>query len=386
METGLPRVGFLMEQTLGHVTYARNLQAAFAVEGRLRPVWLPIPFAPGGLSDRLPGPARSWAVRGSLRACATLRRAGGPARFDAVLFHTQSVALLAPLLARRVPVILSLDATPLNFDRVGLQYGHRARPGSTAERVKQALYRRVFRSAVALTTWSQWAKDSLRDDYGVDPDLVTVIHPGVDLALFPFGAARRASDGAERPVRILFVGGDFARKGGPLLLTCMRDGLAARCELHVVTTQPVPPAPNVHVHHGLGPNDPRLLDLYRQADIFALPTYADCLAVVLAEAMAAGLPVVTTAVGAQAEAVQDGRSGFVVPPGDVTALGRALRRLADDPTLRHAMGRAGREIAEARFDARTNAARLAEVVYRGIARWRERGVAARWAPAGRRGV
>lgn len=385
MRNDLPCVGFLMEQTLGHVTYTRNLQTAFAAEERLRPVWLPVPFSPGGLSGRLPGPARSWAVRGSLRAYAALRRAGGPARFDALVIHTPSVALFAPLLARRVPLILSLDATPINFDRVGLQYGHRARPSSAAERAKQALYRRVFRSAAALTTWSQWAKDSLRDDYGVDPELVTVIHPGVDLALFPFGVARREPDREERPVRILFVGGDFARKGGPLLLSCMRDGLAARCELHVVTTQPVPPAPNVRVHHGLGPNDPRLLDLYRQADVFVLPTYADCLAVVLAEAMAAGLPVVTTAVGAQAEAVQDGRSGLVVPPGDAAALRRALQRLVDEPDLRRAMGRAGREIAEARFDACTNAARLAEVVNQGIARWR-RGAAAWWAPADRQRV
>lgn len=369
MNEGLPRVGFVMEQTLGHVTYTRNLQAAFTAEERLRPVWLPVPFSADGLLHRLPGPARSWAVRGSLRAFATLIRAGGPARFDALLFHTQSVALLAPLAARRVPVILSLDATPLNFDRVGVHYGHRARPGSAGERAKQALYRRVFRSAAALTTWSQWAKDSLRDDYGVDPDLVTVIHPGVDLTLFPFGATRSVETEA-RPVRVLFVGGDFARKGGPLLLACMRDGLGERCELHLVTTQPVPPAPGVYVHHGLGPNDPRLVDLYRQADIFVLPTFADCLAVVLGEAMAAGLPVVTTCVGAQPEAVQDGRSGIIIPPGDGVALGRALRRLVDDPALRHAMGRAGREIAEARFDARTNAARLADVIAGGMERSR----------------
>jgi glycosyltransferase involved in cell wall biosynthesis len=369
MSEGLPRVGFLMEQTLGHVTYTRNLQTAFAAEERLRPVWLPVPFSTDGPLPRLPGPARSWAVRGSLRAYAALRRVGGPARFDALLFHTQSVALLAPLAARRVPVILSLDATPLNFDRVGAQYGHRARPGSVGERAKQALYRRVFRSAAAVTAWCQWAKDSLRDDYGVDPDLVTVIHPGVDLTLFSFGATRSVEAEA-RPVRVLFVGGDFARKGGPLLLACMRDGLAERCELHVVTTQPVPPAPGVFVYHGLGPNDPRLLELYQRADIFALPTSADCLAVVLGEAMAAGLPVVTTRVGAHPEAVQDGRSGIIIPPGDVAALGRALRRLADDPALRHAMGRAGRAIAEARFDARTNAARLADVITGGIERYR----------------
>lgn len=366
------RVGFLMEQALGHVTYARNLQAVYKTgDERIVPEWLPIPFSADGVLDHLPGTRINWTVRGSARAYNALHAGGGAAAFDALVFHTQTVALLSPLAARRVPVIVSLDATPRNFDHIGSTYGHHASPGSRIERLKTALHRFVFRQAAALTTWSRWAKDSLRDDYGVDPARVTVIPPGVNLSLFPFGQAPRP-ERPDRPVRVLFVGGDFERKGGRLLLACMRAGLAGLCELHVVTSQPVEPTPGVFVHSGLGPNDARLIALYRDADIFALPTTADCLAVVLGEAMAAGLPIVTTTVGGQPEAVRHGRSGLVIPPDDAEALGSALRRLIADAPLRRAMGREGRAIAEASFDAATNARRLTDVILAGIERWQRR--------------
>jgi glycosyltransferase involved in cell wall biosynthesis len=197
---------------------------------------------------------------------------------------------------------------------------------------------------------------------------VTVIPPGVDLELFAPDAVKPAGHPGRR-VRLLFVGGDFPRKGGPLLLQCMREGLAELCDLDIVTSAPVPTTPRTTVHAGLDPNDPRLRALYRSADIFVLPTHADCLAVVLGEAMAAGLPIVTTDVGAQPEAVQDGESGVVVRPGDVEALGRALRRLAQDPALRTRMGERGRQLAEQRFDARVNALRLCDVIESGVVRW-----------------
>jgi glycosyltransferase involved in cell wall biosynthesis len=145
--------------------------------------------------------------------------------------------------------------------------------------------------------------------------------------------------------------------------------LADVCELTVVTERPQPETRGVRVYNGLGPNDPQLLSLYRDADIFALPTFADCRAVVLSEAMAAGLPVVTTSVGAQPEAVGSGVTGLIVPPNDSEALGRALRRLIDEPELRLSMGRHARAIAEARFDARINARELTDVITRAIDRW-----------------
>jgi glycosyltransferase involved in cell wall biosynthesis len=63
---------------------------------------------------------------------------------------------------------------------------------------------------------------------------------------------------------------------------------------------------------------------------------------------------------------------MIVPPDDAEALGRALLRLVEEPERRRAMGRAGRAIALARFDARRNAEQLVDVIHTGIARWRGR--------------
>ena len=366
----LLRVGFVMEQALGHVTYTQNLQAAYAREPAVEPRWFPVRQGREGRFGRVPLLRGNWTALGSARAYAAVRR--DHAGLDALFFHTQTIALLSPLLARRLPVILSLDATPVNMDSFGAHYGLRDAPGRI-ERLKRGLHRRVYARAAALTTWSQWAKDSLRDDYGVDPARVTVVHPGIDLEKFP--------EPEPRPLRacpkLLFVGGDFTRKGGPELLAAMRNGLAERCDLDIVTPAPVPATPGVRVHSDLGPNDPRLLQLYREADAFVLPTYADCLAVAIGEALASGLPVVTTSVGGQPEAVQDGLTGFVVPPGDVDALGKALLRLIDDPILRRTMSRLARRAAVERFDAHANARRLLDVVQDGIDRWQRQRTARR---------
>src|SRR5207245_1386581 len=117
-------------------------------------------------------------------------------------------------------------------------------------------------------------------------------------------------------------------------------------ELHLVTTHPVDPArTNTVVHRGLGPNSPELLRLFEAADVFVLPSFAECLAVVLMEATAAGLPVITTGVGALGEAVYPERSGLLVQPGDTTGLRRALELLVGDASLRQRMGREGYALA-----------------------------------------
>jgi glycosyltransferase involved in cell wall biosynthesis len=82
--------------------------------------------------------------------------------------------------------------------------------------------------------------------------------------------------------------------------------------------------------------------------------------VVLMEAMACGLPVVSTDVGGVPEIVDDERSGLLVPPGDVSAVARVLDCLAGDPARRVEMGRAGREIVLRSFDARKNAVYLSQ--------------------------
>jgi len=95
-----------------------------------------------------------------------------------------------------------------------------------------------------------------------------------------------------------------------------------------------------------------------QADAFVLPSFAEGLPVVLMEALATERPVIATQVAGVSELVEDGVTGFIVPPGDTEALADRIGRLADDPDLRTRMGRAGRRKVRADFDARQEAGRI----------------------------
>jgi len=85
------------------------------------------------------------------------------------------------------------------------------------------------------------------------------------------------------------------------------------------------------------------------ANIFVLPSRSEGFSNAIVEAMAVSLPVVATNVGGNAEAVQDGVSGFIVPPEDAEALAAAIIRLLLDPSAAKAMGASGRKLVSERF-------------------------------------
>jgi glycosyltransferase involved in cell wall biosynthesis len=352
-----PHLAFVLEQTLGHITHTANLKAALADDPAARISWLPIDYHSRDRWRRLPLLSRNWTVSASLLARRSLARLERREPVDGYFFHTQVTALGALDLMRARPAIVSLDATPLDFDTIGAAYGHRA--GGPLAGLKHRLTRTTFHRATRLVAWSEWAKRSLVDDYAAPAERVSVIPPGTDLSLW---AGERPSRPAGTPTRILFVGGDFTRKGGADLVAACAPLLGERCELHVVTREAVAPRPGLVVHHNVTPNSSALRELYAAADVFALPTYADGLPLVIAEAMAAGLPVISTPVGAIGEAVEHGATGYLVTPGEVGELRSAVTALVDGPELRRRMGRAGRAAAEARHDARANARRARDLL------------------------
>jgi glycosyltransferase involved in cell wall biosynthesis len=130
----------------------------------------------------------------------------------------------------------------------------------------------------------------------------------------------------------------------------------------VVTRAEVPPAPGVTVHSNLGPNSPDLIALYHRNDVFCLPTRGDCLPMVLSEAGAAGLPLVSTAVAAIPEIVRDGETGLIIPVEDEDALLVALRSLVESPVLRRRLGDAAKDLVSRRYDADKNASTLVDML------------------------
>jgi len=92
-----------------------------------------------------------------------------------------------------------------------------------------------------------------------------------------------------------------------------------------------------------------LPSLYRQASLFALSSNEEGLGIVILEAMASGLPVVSTRCGGPATCIVEGETGYLTPVGDAEALARRMQMLLEDAVLRQRLGKAGRKVAETRF-------------------------------------
>jgi glycosyltransferase involved in cell wall biosynthesis len=110
--------------------------------------------------------------------------------------------------------------------------------------------------------------------------------------------------------------------------------------------------------------------LLQGADLFLLASISEGISLTLLEAMAAGLPIVATAVGGNREVVVDGETGFLVPRRDPVAFAEAVCRLLSSQELRAQMGAAARRRAESHFDVRRMASRYQELYLRLLAHTR----------------
>lgn len=181
---------------------------------------------------------------------------------------------------------------------------------------------------------------------GVDAGRVAVAVPGTP------PPAPRAPGRAAGPLRILAVGTLTPRKGHALLIEALARLSGRDWQLDCIGSLERAPATTAALralidHHQLGERitlhgeqpPARLAEAYRQADLFALPSWHEGYGMVFAEALAHGLPVVATTAGAIPHTVP-ADAAMLVPPGDVAALHDALQRLLTDTALRHRLARA----------------------------------------------
>jgi glycosyltransferase involved in cell wall biosynthesis len=211
----------------------------------------------------------------------------------------------------------------------------------------------AYRNAASVGAFSEHAARSLVDDYGVDGERVHVVGAGANV--LP-GELVRSHDGET----VVFVGREFDRKGGPILLEAFRQLRRRRPRARLLVAGPPEPLamPEGAVQLGPVPYE-RLPQLFAQATVFALPTLREPFGIAFLDAMACGVPCVGTRTEAVPEIIEEGKTGLLVPPGDAIALMAALDRLLAHPDQARAMGERGRHRVVGNFTWANVARRLA---------------------------
>lgn len=189
-----------------------------------------------------------------------------------------------------------------------------------------------------------------------------VVHCGVD-------PDRYAQEALRDGKHLLFVGRLAAVKGVPVLLSALKDLVVRHPDLRLTLIGDGPErlalraealtlGLDKHVDFVGYKSQSEVAEMLRRVDALVLPSFAEGVPVVLMEAMAAELPVITTQIAGIPELVVHGQSGLLVPPGDIEALKQAIEQVFADPQKAAAMGRAGRAKVRAEFDIQKEAARL----------------------------
>jgi hypothetical protein len=331
-------IAFLMEQNAGHLTNYHNLRKVIDGPGYgdIRPTWHELTYhRQEGRIEQLRDhylPFVPTYVTGNTRMVLEFRRAISEAPYDAIFTNSWAGIFSIRQLAK-VPTVIDFDSTPRQIDRMPA-YGSPADVAPLAA-LKYRLHQRAYRSARLLHARSNWAKQSVVEEKSVG-------------------------------CRILFVGADFQRKGGDLLLDWFDHQTWGDLELHLVTRESVGRRPGVTVHPGVLPNSPELIRLYQESDVFVLPSLGECFGIATIEAMAAGLPVIVSDAGGTADIVEHGENGFITRAGDIEDFALVMEAVLSDSVRRRLMGARSRQLAEARFDMKRSAARTVDLL-RGLA-------------------
>jgi glycosyltransferase involved in cell wall biosynthesis len=257
-------------------------------------------------------------------------------RFDCVHIMTQQRALLVPELAGRSPTkfVVNMDATAAAWRR---EFGGTAWPLDPERRLE----RRIFRAADAIACWSRWSAGSLEEDYGIERSKMFMYRPCVR-STPPPGGAREPG-----PVRIIFIGNDWVRKGGPRLLEWHQRHWRDEAEVHVCSSAaPAERLTNV-VFHGATPHAKLIREILPRMDLCVIPTWRDTLLIAAQEAQAYGLPVVSSRMAGIPDIVRHGETGYLLEAGDADGFVAAVGSLIRDSALRARMAAATRAHAAA---------------------------------------
>ncbi len=236
-------------------------------------------------------------------------------------------------------------------------------------RACRALATLVLRRAASVVVLGTGWREFLVTEAGLRASRIEVVLNGVPCP--PPRPPREAG-----PPRILFLGRLGDRKGVPELLAALATPLLAARAWHATVAGDGEAERFRQCRDAAGltgriampgwAGSAEAAALLAQADILVLPSHHEALPMAVIEALAHGVAVITTPVGAMPELLTHGETALLVPPGDVPALAAALAGLVDDAALRGRLAQAGHALFLARLDAAATAERMLGI-FRGAA-------------------
>lgn len=391
----------------GIATFNKDLAEALAAKGNLvhvitqspdinrvdfeNGVWVhrmasrDIPRSEAAVARNVPQSIWNW----SATAFEEVERIGTHHPVDVVEAPIWDCEGIAFLLARQWPLVTSLQTTLRFF------LDHHPELESNPDWMRThgtpmlALERELIGQSDLLRSISSAIRKDIEAAYGcsIPDERVCIAHLGMpDLAP---SQRKPASDDA---VEILFVGRLEPRKGIDVLLEAIPEVLRQfpNATLRIVgdDTLPIPGQRKTYketflrsaldktligrVHFDGRVSDAQLLAAYEACDVFVAPSRFESFGLIFLEAMRAGKPVVGCAAGGMPELIEDGQSGYLVPPGDAAALGQALMVLAGSKEKRRQMGERGRMRFLTSFTSEAMAQRSVELIARAMANFGNR--------------
>lgn len=319
-----------------------------------------------GLEDYRKYPAPRWARMTNLWETQYIARRKAQqsiaGAFDILLVNSWELAVAFRGVARRFPAAALMDGTPTTIHQQLARRGIAGWKRDVAYRLSSRPFQAAAREFGCFLPMGSDCAESLHHDYGIPRDRCFVTLAPQDLGLWqPAQRTFRA------PLKLLFAGNDFARKGGDFLLELYARHLAGSHTLTIASNDPSLSERRLPagVEWLRGRTREQLAEVYRSHDLLLFPTRQDYMPQVLAEALATGLPCVATAIGGIPDLVRDGETGALMPFGaPLEAWARRVAELAGNPAELEKLSTGARKFAEERLGLERFRALVKEVVGR----------------------
>ena len=235
---------------------------------------------------------------------------------------------------------------------------HSASGGLTKSEAEDAntMQHGIYAHAARIFTISERLRESFIEDYRISAEHVVRAYAGANLDLMTIPPVRPVDHDLAHNPTILFIGKEFVRKGGDVLLRAFQivRQKVPNARLLIIGTTNIDTHDNGVEFVGLLRKEvlhehKRLIHAFTESDVFCLPSRLEPLGIVVCEAMFFSLPCVVSNIWAMPEMVIDGETGFTVPVDNAEALAEKLIRILTNRQLGRQMGIAARKRAEKLF-------------------------------------